>query len=95
VPALVDHDAVPSRLGPRVVLLRALGMAFILTRTTAPAFPPLLFEIRLVCWDFWREVLPLVLSNRAPSTKMKAVKAERMLLAVIVMLPEVAYQLSY
>jgi hypothetical protein len=45
---------VPSRLEPRVALLRALGMAFILTRTTAASISSAsLSSTASACCDFW------------------------------------------
>src|SRR5204863_87703 len=58
---------VPSRLEPRVVLLRALGMAFILTRTTAASISSAsLSSSAWVCWDFWTRGLSLGSSAAAP-----------------------------
>src|SRR5204862_122835 len=58
---------VPSRLEPRVVLLRALGMAFILTRTTAASISSAsLSSSACMCWDFWTRGLSLGSSAAAP-----------------------------
>src|SRR2546422_2007860 len=83
---------VPSRLGPRVALLRALGMAFILTRTTAASISSAsLSSSAWVCWDFWACGLSFgSWATAPPNPSSKAVNAERMRLVVIVLPPELA-----
>src|SRR5204862_6455635 len=78
---------VPSRLEPRVVLLRALGMAFILTRTTAASISSAsLSSSACMCWDFWTRGLSLGSSAAAPphpSSKAADTASIRFLIIVV------------